>query len=276
MTLHVLVGVPCHRDEPGVARTVESLTESAREVPDATVRIVVCINGEQPGDGPAATALGRSSVRVTSRTIEVASKPAAWNLLRDDAADIHVFADADITVNEAALPALVAALDAPGIVAATGTQAHEGKGLVARVARVPHRLAWGGILGTLYAARSEYLPPEMPADLILDDAWVFGHLGADRVVQVPEAVATVHLPTRWRDLWRQRVRAERGKQQLKALGIELAARPAGARPIGVPRAYPPLEWPFVAILATVKAAAALRARFGEPKWGVASSTKQNS
>ncbi|HVE94975.1 MAG TPA: glycosyltransferase family 2 protein [Acidimicrobiales bacterium] len=273
MTLHVLVGVPCHRDEPGVARTVESLTASAGVVPDATVRIVVCLNGDQPGDGPAATALGRSSARVTTRTIDVASKPSAWNLLRDDAADIHVFSDADITVNPSALASLIAALETTDAVAATGAQAHEGKGLVARVARVPHRLQWGGLLGTLYAVRSDALPPEMPADLILDDAWLFGQLGADRVLQVPEAVATVQLPTRWRDLWRQRVRAERGKQQLKALGIPLAAPPRGASAKSAWRAYPPTEWPFVLILAAVKATAALRAKFGQPKWDLAESTK---
>jgi len=269
----VLVGVPCHRDEPGVARAVESLAASARSVPDASVRIVVCINGDRPGDSPAATALARSTVRCTTRTLDTASKPAAWNLLRAGAADIHVFADADISVHETALPALLRALESNDAVAATGAQEHVGQGLVARVARVPHRLDWGGLLGTLYAVRSDALPNEMPADLILDDAWLFGRLGAEHVVQVPEAVATVHLPTRWRDLWRQRVRAERGKQQLAAFGVPLANRPRGASAKTAWRAYPPTEWPFVAALAAVKLAAATRAKFGEPKWDLAASTK---
>ena len=203
---------------------------------------------------------------------DVASKPAAWNLLRAEPADIHVFADADITVNPGALPTLIRALDAPGVAAATGVQDHVGDGPVARTANVPHRLAWGGLLGTLYAAHTDALPDEMP-EVILDDAWLFAAIGADWVVQVREAVARVKLPTRWRDLWRQRVRAERGKAQLKKLDLPLAKSPTQASALRVWRAYPVAEWPYVAMLAGIKAAASVRGRFGPPTWDLAESTK---
>lgn len=272
--LRVVVAVPCHRDEPGVGVTVASLAKSAALVRDATVQIVVCINGHEPGRGPAADGLTRSSARFSVHLLDIASKPAAWNVLRSEPGDIHVFADADVVVSDGAIPALVDALRVPGVVASAGIQSHRGQGAVARVARVPHRLAWGGLLGTLYAVRSDSLPAAMPT-VILDDAWLFGALGAQgRVVQVSEAVAHVQLPTRWRDLWRQRVRAERGKQQLRAMGVPLAEAPPGASIMTVWRAYPATEWPYVAALALVKLAAATRARFGEPTWDLADSTKR--
>ena len=270
----IVVGVPCHRDEPGIARTVMSLAESAERLDDP-VRIVVCINGVDPANGAAAAALRENPGHAVVRLLDEASKPAAWTALRDEPADVHVFADADITVNKWALPALVDGLAAPEVVATAAKQQHEGDGVVARVAAIPHRLAWGGLLGTLYAAKSDALPVEMPRDVLLDDAWLFAQLGgAGRVEQVPLAVATVQLPTRWRDLWRQRVRAEAGKQQLVAMGLPMAAAPKEATSVyRTLVAYPPREWPYVATLAGVKFFAARRARKGYGEWKLATSTK---
>lgn len=274
MTKRIVVAIPCHRDEPGIARTVAALEASAERL-DHPWRIVVCINGEDPGNGPAAAAMREHKGHGLVRLLEVASKPAAWNALRDEPADIHVFVDADVTVNNWAIPALVDALDAPGVVGSAAKQAHLGDGVVARVAGIPHRLAWGGILGTLYAAKTESLPQEMPVDVLLDDAWLFAQLTAKgEVVQVPLAIATVQLPTRWRDLWRQRVRAEAGKQQMVALGLPMAAAPKEATSIyRTLIAYPPKDWAYVAALAGIKIAAARRARKGYSGWKLATSTK---
>lgn len=270
----IVIAIPCHRDEPGIGRTVASLEESAERLDDQW-RIVVCINGDDPGNGPAAAAMRDHKGHGMVRLLEVASKPAAWNALRDEPADIHVFVDADVVVNKWAIPALVDALAAPTVVGVAGKQAHEGEGVVARVAGIPHRLAWGGILGTLYAAKTEALPAEMPSDVLLDDAWLFAQLSAaGDVAQVPLAVATVQLPTRWRDLWRQRVRAEAGKQQMVALGLPMAEAPKEATSIyRTLVAYPPREWPYVAALAGIKLAAARRARKGYSGWKLATSTK---
>lgn len=274
MTRRVVIGVPCHRDEPGIARTVVSLAESAERL-DAPVRIVVCINGEDPASGAAAAAMRDRPGHALVRLLEEPSKPAAWTALRDEPADVHVFADADITVNKWAIPALVDGLDSAGVVATAAKQEHEGEGFVARVARTPHRLAWGGLLGTLYAAKTEALPIEMPREILLDDAWLFAQLGGEgRVVPAPLAVATVQLPTRWRDLWRQRVRAEAGKQQMIAMGLPLATPPKEATSVyRTLVAYPPSEWPHVATLAGIKFFAARRARKGYGEWKLATSTK---
>jgi cellulose synthase/poly-beta-1,6-N-acetylglucosamine synthase-like glycosyltransferase len=275
MTSTVAICVPCHRDEPGILRTVASLHESATRLEDP-FRIVVCINGVDSGSGAAAAALRDNPYGAITRLLDTASKPVAWNALRHEPADIHVFADADVTVNKWALPALVDALRAPGVVAAAAKQEHVGDGLVAHVARVPHRLAWGGILGTLYAAHSAALPEDMPPDVLLDDAWLFAQLSTKgRVEQVPLATATVQLPTRWRDLWRQRVRAEAGKQQLASLALDAAPPPPEATSVyRALVAYPPKEWPFVAALAAVKLLAARSARKGYRGWELATSTKR--
>lgn len=274
LTKRIVIGVPCHRDEPGIARTVASLAESAERLDDPW-RIVVCVNGQDPGNGAAAAALRAEPGRAVVRLLDVASKPAAWNALRDEPGDVHVFADADVTVSKWALPALIDGLDAPGVVATAAKQAHVGNGLVAHIARVPHRLDWDGLLGTLYAVKTAALPPEMPTDVLLDDAWLFAHLGAaGAVAPTPLAVATVQLPTRWRDLWRQRVRAEAGKQQMQQLGLPMATPPKEATSVYKTLvAYPPREWGHVAALAAIKFFAARRARKGYGDWKLATSTK---
>jgi hypothetical protein len=271
----VVIGIPCHRDEPGIGRTLESLVASAMRL-EHPWRIVVCVNGPDSTHSPAADAVrAAGSDHVSLRLLDTGSKPAAWNVLRHEPADVHVFADADVFVNTWAIPALVDAVSAKGVVGAAAKQEHLGDGLVAHVALVPHRLEWGGLLGTLYAARSDALPEEMPTDVLLDDAWLFAQLGTKgRVEQVPLATATVQLPTRWRDLWRQRVRAEAGKRQLRTLGLPLAQPPSETTSVyRTLVAYPPREWPFVAALAVVKLAAALQARRGHPEWRLATTTK---
>lgn len=275
MSERIVIAVPCHRDEPGVARTVASLAASAERL-DQPWRIVVCINGLDPANGAAANALRGTPDVAAVRLLEIASKPAAWTTLRAEPADVHVFADADITVGKWAIPALVDALQEPGVIGTAAKQEHLGEGPVARVARVPHRLNWGGLLGTLYAAKTEALPEEMPEGVLLDDAWLFAHLSlAGRVVASPLAVATVQLPTRWRDLWRQRVRAEAGKQQMRALALPLAEAPREATSVyRTLVAYPPGDWPYVAALAAIKFAAARRARNGAVDWKLATSTKR--
>jgi hypothetical protein len=115
----------------------------------------------------------------------------------------------------------------------------------------------------------------MPSAVLLDDAWLFSQLSSrGRLEQVPLATATVQLPTRWRDLWRQRVRAEAGKRQLRSMGLALAEPPRESTSVyRTLVAYPPREWPFVAALAAVKFAAALQARRGHPEWKLATTTK---
>lgn len=275
--MRIVVAIPCHETEPAVAATVRSLAGSARGLIAAghDVRIVVCVNGADPARSPAAAALRDLDAGVALSVVELGepSKPAAWTRLRAEPADITVFADADIEVEPGALPALVAALADPSVRAAAGGQRHVVPRTAAgRVAAVPHRLEWGGLLGTLYAARTDALPAAMPP-VLLDDAWLFGHLGGEHVARVPEAAASVVLPATWRDLWRQRVRAEGGKEELRRLGVPLAAPPPEISGWRVLTAYPVREWPYVAALAAVKVAARLWSRRAGDRWRPATSTK---
>ena len=110
-------------------------------------------------------------------------------------------------------------------------------------------------------------------DVLLDDAWLFAAVGPDRIRRVPQAVAVFRPPTRWRDLWRQRVRAEGGKRELRRLGLPLAVAEGGLSMARVARKYPWREWPDVVALAAVKAAASAWSRVRGPGWRPATTTK---
>lgn len=274
----VVIAIPCHRDEPGVVTTARALAADAEQFP--ACRVAVCVNGPGAATAPAATSLGALGDSVESIPLEVvtddrASKPIAWNLLRSLAgdADVVVFADADVLIDRGSVPALVDAIERGAHLAAASQRPRPAQSMAGRVASVPFRLAFGGLPGTLYAARVSALPEAMP-EVLLDDAWLFATIGEQNTVRVPEAVAWFNPPESWRDLWRQRRRAEAGKRQLRALGVPLAASPPGLSPTGVLRAYRLRELPMVAALAAVKAAAALAARIRPAQWGTAPSTKR--
>ncbi|HZN14715.1 MAG TPA: glycosyltransferase family 2 protein [Acidimicrobiales bacterium] len=263
----VIVAIPCHEDEPVVDATVRSVMADA-----PGTRVVVCINGRDPANSVAQRALRGLAIDVIH--LDVASKPAAWTRLRQEDAAIIVFIDADVTLEGGSIAALVDALsDEQAVIAAAGQRHDPPTSLAERVASVPHRLEWGGLLGTLYAARTAALPAEMPGEILLDDAWLWAVVGPDRIVRVEEAIAVVRRASTFRDLWRQRVRAEAGKRQLTAIGLPLAPPAQDASIGGAIRAYPAREWPLVALLTGVKIAARLRARVGPPRWLPAVSSK---
>ena len=273
--MKVVVAVACHRDEPAVGSTVADLSADMESLPQA--QLVVCVNGPDPASSPAAVALAEVP-GVQLRFLEQASKPAAWNLLRSEPADVTVFSDADVGVRRGSVPALVEALSAAptAVLAAARQTPVPGRTFAARVGAIPFELDWGGVAGTLYAARTAWLPA-MPDDVILDDAWLWAaaeSLGEDAIVRVPDAVATFRTASSWRDLWRQRLRAEAGKRQLRSRGLKLAPAPTGGRPsIAMVRAYPLRDLPAVAALAAVKLGAASWSRFRQPGWGSAPTTK---
>lgn len=273
--MRVVAAVPCHRDEPGVARTLADLSDNVSHLDGA--RIVVCINGPGAKTSPAAAAVAEVP-GVEARFIEQASKPAAWNLLRSEPADVTVFSDADVRIEPGSIAALVDALEEnPDAVLATASQRPDAvESAAARVATVPFKLEWGGVAGTLYAARTEWLP-QMPDDVVLDDAWLWAAanaMGEGCIVRVPEAVATFRPASRWRDLWRQRLRAEAGKRQLRSWNLETAPAPKASRPSAATlRAYRPTEFPAVAALAGIKLAASVWSRLRQPDWGTAPTTK---
>jgi hypothetical protein len=273
----VVLAVPCHRDEPGVSTTVRQLLDQSEGFAG---RVLVCVNGSDPDDSPAARSL--QSLREGEPRLEVlvldrASKPAAWNRLRQEPADVTVFCDADVDLEPGSVQALVSTLTDMRVVLATARQEPSAVGgVAARVATVPFRLKWGGVAGTLYAARTAWLP-EMPTEVLLDDAWLWAQASANgpgSVVRVDAALARFKPARTWGDLWRQRMRAEAGKRQLRDWGLELAPEPDGGRPgLATLKAYPATEWPAVAALATIKLAAGFWAARRPPTWGTAPSTK---
>lgn len=273
--MRVVAAVACHRDEPGVAHTVNDLSDDMGRLDAA--RIVVCVNGPGAKTSPAALALAEVP-GVELRFLEQPSKAAAWNLLRKEAADVTLFSDADVRIAPGSVAALVDALEEhpDAVLASAAQRPAAADSMAARAASVPFKLSWQGVAGTLYAARTEWLP-EMPTDVILDDAWLWAAanaMGEGCIVSVTEAVATFRPASSWGDLWRQRLRAEAGKRQLRAWGVRLAPAPEGARPsVATLRTYSPRELPAVAALAGVKVAASLWSRFRKPDWGTAPTTK---
>ncbi|HUR48109.1 MAG TPA: glycosyltransferase [Acidimicrobiales bacterium] len=273
--MRVVAAVACHRDEPGVARTVADLSDGLGQFEAA--RIVVCVNGLAARTSPAATALAEVP-GVELRFLEQPSKAEAWNVLRREVADVTVFSDADVRITPGSVAALVEALEEhpDAVLASAAQRPSEPESPAARAASSPFKLTWQGVAGTLYAARTEWLP-EMPADVILDDAWLWAAasaMGEGCIVSVPDAVATFRPASSWRDLWRQRLRAEAGKRQLRSWGVRLAPAPDAARPSWTTlRTYSPRELPAVAALAAVKLAASGWSRLRQPDWGTAPTTK---
>ncbi len=270
----VVIAVPCHRDEPAIGATVRALAGDASGMADT--RIIVCVNGRDAEESPAARqlrAITDLAVPLEVIHLERASKPAAWNALRDVPADITVFADADIGVEPGSIPALVGAIEHGDTdLAAAAQRPYPAVTAAGRAAVTPFRLAFGGLAGTLYAARTAALPGQMPG-VLLDDAWLFGTMGEHRVVHEPKAVAWFKPVESWRDLWRQRRRAEAGKQQLRAMNVPLARAPEGLGARSVLRDYPRRELPAVLALAVVKAAAAVWSRVRPARWEPAVTTK---
>ena len=271
--MKLLIAVACHESEPAVDSTVRSLRTAASAVPAADVEIAVCINGDDPSHSPAMRSVENLDPPPTVQLLDHPSKPAAWDALRKLPADITVFADADVEIDEGSVAALTNALAKPGVdLAAAVERPRPPATLAGRLAAVPHRLEWSGVSGRLYAARTATLPDHMPS-VLLDDAWVFAQYGPARVERVPGAVAYFRLPRTWRDLWRQRVRAEAGKSELRRLGLAFAPAPEALNPRGVLRSYRPRDWPLVGLLAGVKLGARVWGRVRKPQWGLAPSTK---
>jgi hypothetical protein len=268
----VVIAVAAHESEPAVDATVTSLRRAAERV-DADIEIAICINGDDPSRSPAARSVERLDQRPTVVLLDRPSKPAAWDELRKLPADVTVFADADVIIDEGSIAALVAALAAPDADVAAAVERPLAADTVAgRIAALPHRLEWSGVSGRLYAARTATLPQRMPP-VLLDDAWLFAQYGPARVKRVPEAVAYFRLPRTWGDLWRQRVRAEAGKSELRRLGLEFAPAPEALSPTGVLRSYRGRDLPLVGVLSGLKLAARAWGRIRKPEWGMAPSTK---
>ncbi|MEO6026395.1 MAG: glycosyltransferase [Candidatus Binatia bacterium] len=231
----VTIGVPATTGEDDLPASLASLYASAATTGRA-VEVIVAVNGPDevaPAvDGTATFARAQGLPFVPPgatppadgscvRLLRLApqSKVAAWNAIRDAArAPIIVFADADVRVAGAAIPLLLARLDAtPELAIVAGREAvmlTPEDGLVAHVAALPHRFDFGNVPGRLYALRVEALPEPMPATVLHEDAYLTVRLGRSRFAKEHDAIVYLRPPTTWSEYLRQRVRNEVGKLQL--------------------------------------------------------------
>ena len=229
------IGVPASTSEDDLPATLASLYASAAAT-GHSIEILIAVNGP---DEPAPAVVGVEEFARTQglplvglgqtppaggscvRLLRLAprSKVAAWNAIRDAArAPIIVFADADVRIAAAAIPLLLARLQAaPELAIVAGREAAlvlPEDGLVARVAALPHRFDFGNVPGRLYALRVAALPEAMPPTVLHEDAYLTVRLGRERFAKEHDAVVYLRPPTTWREYLRQRVRNEVGKLQL--------------------------------------------------------------
>ena len=277
----VTLGVLCRADEPALDLTLASLARAADRLAalGRPIAFAVCVNGAGPGEETAAHRAAESFARLRPpgevRLIREAKadKARAWNLVRRTCSSpLLVFCDADVEVGEEALARLVAMLDArPEILLASARQVPllDGASFVARAAALPCRFDLGVVSGQLYAMRTDAVAA-MPEDLLFEDAWLSARLGRDSLATVPDAEVRFHTASTLADYYRQRLRTEAGKIQIRRERAadparqsdrETADRRARRAPIArypwgeMLRGLTPRDWPLLALHVTVRVVA---------------------
>ena len=285
----VTIAVLARADEPALAATLGSLERAAGALAARghAIQFAICVNG---GDGRLAAADARAfaecmrSLRTSVIHEPRADKARAWNLVRSACTTPWVvFCDADVEVAPDALVRLVEALEArPDLALASARQVPllDGATMVARAAALPYRFDFGVVGGRLYALRTAALE-RMPEGLLLEDGWLSARLGRERLVTVADAEVRFRPPATVADYFRERLRTEAGKVQIRD---GRRARGAAAPPIA---AYPwsemrrrlgPADWPLVAFNLGVRACARVAAeaatRVGrDVRWSTVTSSK---
>lgn len=292
----VTLAVPCKSDEPSVARTLEALWMCARllEKRGHAVRFSVCVNGMRGSAAleqverfaRTASGAGRTDVLVTER----ADKATAWNRLRA-ACDTPwiAFCDADVEPAPEALVHLAEALESrPEAIVATARLEPDlaGAGWVARAAALPHRFDLGVVRGPLYLMRSSAVL-RMPEGLLLEDGWLsaeIGSRGPGAVLSVWSAVVRYRPAATLADYFRERLRTEAGKIQIRA---ERRRRGVPNGPIArypwewMLRSVGPREWPLAALNLGVRGVARVAAEIAawrgrEVAWSTVQTSKSSA
>ena len=196
-TSRIVIGVPCHRDEPGIARTVQSLADSAdasrtsvahrrvhqRRRPGRRAggrgvagRPRPCVGAPARGrvqargvDGAARRTRRHPRVRRRRHHGEQVGHPGAGRRARRSRAWSAPRPNKNTSATDSS-----------------------------PTSRASRTASTGADCSARCTRRStEALPAEMPRRCLLDDAWLFAQLERDRTRsrQMPLAVATVQLPT---------------------------------------------------------------------------------
>jgi len=264
------IGVLCRADEPALGRTLASLERASGALATSRgsdARFLVCVNGADafaPGraaaearDFAAAAPAGRVEVLFESK----ADKARAWNLVRRSCAtELIAFCDADVEVGESALLRLVEALERlPDAVLASARQVPIAvdQSVVARAAALRYRFDLGVVGGRLYVMRAAALE-RLPENLLFEDAWISATLGRQALLTVDHAEVRFRPPATVADLFRERLRTEAGKIQIRraaivARGERIARYPWRTMARGIRVA----EWPLVGVNLGVRCVARL-------------------
>jgi cellulose synthase/poly-beta-1,6-N-acetylglucosamine synthase-like glycosyltransferase len=261
------VGILCRADEPALGNTLASLRRAAASLEQAgwESRFIVCVNGPslEGTSLPAWTAAASFAAELAAGRVRLiregkADKARAWNLVRQACATAFIaFCDADVEVGEHALERLVTELERrPEVMLASARQVPilDHAGLVARAAALPSRFDLGVVGGPLYAMRAAAVEI-MPEELLFEDAWLSARIGRASLTTVPLAEVRYRPPATLGDWYRQRLRTEAGKIQIREARRH-------EQPDGGPIARYPwremlhgihfTEWPLVALCLAVR------------------------
>lgn len=242
----VTLAVPCRTDEPELGHTLAAAWASwlaARQRGEArALELLVCLNGRAPEGSPALRdleAFARTAGAPLARADADAGaalppldgpvtavalitrregKAIAWNVLRAVArGDVVVFLDADVAFSADVVGRLLSLLAAhpDAVLASPKTTCAPRPTAFERIMAAPYAIDFPNLSGQLYAARRAGLPATMPEDLIEPERWLELVVGAAHVVRDPAALVAVRLPGTLRDFFRQRIRIEMGKVQLR-------------------------------------------------------------
>jgi hypothetical protein len=218
------IGVPCRADEPALGTTLASLRVAAQRLDPRGegVRYLICVNGSTAVTPALATARGFAESlpagAVGVFTDATADKTRAWNRIRAACTTpLLALCDADVTLAEDALERLVTYLEAnPAIKLASARRVPEldGATFVARAAALPSRFDFHVVIGALYVVRTAAIEA-MPEGLLFEDTWLSARLGRSALATVALAEARYRPPATLRDYFRERLRTEAGKVQIR-------------------------------------------------------------
>jgi hypothetical protein len=253
----ITVAVPCRADEPSLGLVVDQIMAGCRRAAfwgRAALELLVCVNGAERrkdarpietfrercrahglpleetwlcGERTPAPAIAQRPLSARLFVTGVGGKARAWNLLRAAAAGDPVFVcDADVTFSEDAIALLYAGLAAdPDLAFCTPkTDCRHDGGILERIVAAPYRFDFPNLSGQLYVMSSRLAPRRMPADVIEPERWLELETGPQRVGRDPRARVYVRLTATLPDFFRQRVRIELGKIQLRREYPHLLAR----------------------------------------------------
>jgi hypothetical protein len=271
----ISVVVPAHEEEARIAACLSALTDGA---PEGALDIVVIANGCSDGTARAARAVP-GPIRVIE--IERASKIAALNAGDAAVNDFpRVYVDGDVQIPWSDLRQLVAALEdgATHLAAPERRWVTAGRPWLVRsylrfleqLPQVRRTVTGGGVLAISAAGRARF--QDFP-EVIADDLFLEAQVTQEERRRVTGATSIVETPFTVRGLVQRRTRVERGKLELRELGI-LGGGASSSTLLGVLRERPRLIVHFPAFL-IVTLIVRLRERFSRKQvvWERDSSTR---